>query len=220
MNAVIGWLTDLLYPPKCMLCQRVVESSEETVCSNCGCGLPEYEGALRKVQYFEKAVAPFYYEDCIRDAVLRFKFCGMQNYAAQFAQWMAVWVRAELEGKYELISWVPCSARRRWTRGFDQAELLAKSLARQLGVPCAPVLKKVRNTPKQSGMPNAARRRGNVLGAYRALEPEKLSGKKILLVDDVLTTGATLSECGKVLRIAGSGDLVCAVIAAARRNLK
>ena len=220
MRAVIRWLLDLLYPPKCMLCGRVMESSEDTICPKCGYDLPEYEGALRKVEYFDKTVAPFYYEGQIRDAVLRFKFHGMQNYASQFAQWMAVWVRAELEGKYDLISWVPCSAQRRWTRGFDQAELLAKRLAEQLDVPCIPVLKKVRNTPRQSRMPNAARRRGNVLGAYKALQPEKYSGKRILLVDDVLTTGATLSECGKVLRIAGSGDLVCAVIAAARRNLK
>ena len=209
---------DLLYPPKCMLCHRVMESSDHPVCPTCGCDLPEYDGAPRKVPYFEKVVTPFYYEDHIRDAVRRFKFHGMQSYAGQFARWMAVLIRAELEGKYDLISWVPCSAKRRWARGFDQAELLAKHLSKELGVPCVPVLKKVRNTPKQSQMPNAARRRGNVLGAYKAWNPEAFSGKRILLVDDILTTGATLSECGKVLRIAGSGDPVCAVIATARRN--
>lgn len=218
MKETLKWLLDLLYPPKCMLCHRVMESSDVPICSGCGYDLPEYDGAPRKVQYFEKAVAPFYYEGHIRDAVLRFKFHGMQSYAQQFAKWMTIPVRAELEGKYDLISWVPCSVRRRRVRGFDQAELLARHLAKELGVPCGPVLKKVRNTLKQSQMPNAARRRGNVLGAYRALRPEAICGKRILLVDDVLTTGATLSECGKVLRIAGSGDPVCAVIAVARRN--
>lgn len=218
MRELIKWLADLLYPPKCMLCSRVMESSDTSLCPRCGHDLPEYDGAPRKVQYFEKTVTPFYYEDRIRDAVLRFKFYGMQTYAGRFAGWMAVLVRAQLEGKYDVISWVPCSARRRWVRGFDQAELLAKHLAEELHVSYMPVLKKIRHTPKQSKMPNAARRRGNVLGAYRALEPENFFGKRILLVDDILTTGATLSECGKVLRIAGSGDLVCAVIAAARRN--
>lgn len=218
MRALPGWIADLLYPPKCMLCHRIMESSASPVCGRCGHDLPEYDGALRSVQYFEKSVAPFYYEGCIRDAILRFKFRGMQNYAAKFAQWMAIWVRAELEGKYDLVSWVPCSAQRRWTRGFDQAELLARALAAELNMPCGSVLKKVRNTPKQSQMPNAARRRANVLGAYKALDPENVSGKRILLVDDVLTTGATLSECGKMLRMAGSGDPVCAVISVARRN--
>lgn len=220
MNAIVRWCLDLLYPPKCMLCCRVLESSEQHLCGRCGQELPQFEGAPRKVQYFKKVVTPFYYEGILRDSILRFKFHGMQSYAKQFAQWMAIWVKAELEGKYDMISWVPCGPLRRWTRGFDQSELLAKALAEELDAACVPTLKKIRNTPKQSKMPNAASRRGNVLGAYTAMEPEKFRGKKILLVDDVLTTGATLSECGKTLQIAGSGELVCAAVAAARRNIK
>ena len=165
---------------------------------------------------FEKAVAPFYYETPIRDALIRFKFDGMQSYAAQFAAWMAVWVRDKLAGEYDVISWVPCSALRRWTRGYDQSQLLAQALGKELGVQTIQTLKKVKHNRKQSKTPNPAKRRANVLGVYQPYKPDRFTGKRILLVDDVLTTGATLSECGKILRMAGSGDLVCAVIAARR----
>ena len=214
--SIVTWLLDLLYPPKCMLCHRLLESSYELLCGRCSCELPEYEMLPPKVQYFEKAAVPLYYEGYVRDAVLRFKFGGMQGYAVQFAAWMAQRVQTELAGTYDWISWVPCSFQRKWARGFDQAELLARELAKQLETDCICTLKKIRNTPRQSGISDAARRRANVLGAYKAVDPEMFRGKRILLVDDVLTTGATICECGKVLRLAGSGDLVCAVAAIAK----
>ncbi len=163
---------------------------------------------------YDDAVAPFYYKEPLRSAILRFKFHGLANYDAQFAAWMAIWVRDKLAGKYDLITWVPCSPIRRFTRGYDQAELLAKALAKELNCPVLRTLKKVRHNRKQSKTKDAARRRANVLGVYRAYKPERYTGKRILVVDDILTTGATLSECGKILRMAGAGDLVCAVIAA------
>ena len=150
MKALVRWLLDLIYPPKCMLCRRLLESSDQILCPRCGFDLPEWEGPLRKVRYYEKAVAPFYYKGKVRDAILRFKFHGMQPYARQFARWMAVWVRDHLQGQFELITWVPCSRRRRWSRGFDQAQLLAKALGEELAVPVFRTLEKVKHNPKQS----------------------------------------------------------------------
>lgn len=218
MNAALRWVLDLFYPPKCMLCGRIMESSERALCGRCGMELPEYEGAARKLPYFERCAAPFFYEPPIREAILRFKFRGMRAYADQFAQWMAVSVRDKLPGTYDLISWVPCSRRRRQKRGFDQAELLAKALARVLGMEAVRTLEKIRNNQAQSSTAGAAQRRANVVGVYRAYRPERFSGKRVLLVDDIITTGSTLSECGKVLRLAGSGDLVCAAIAVTRHD--
>ncbi|MBQ9967835.1 MAG: ComF family protein [Oscillospiraceae bacterium] len=220
MRALIQWLLDLLYPPKCMLCHRLLDESTHLLCGRCGHDLPKHEGGLRSVKYFVKGIAPFYYEGHIRDSILRFKFYGMQAYAQQYARWMSVPVEAELKGMYDVISWVPCSPRRRWARGFDQCELLAKALAKEVGSDCLATLKKVRHTEKQSRMSGDAARRANVLDAYQAYRPDRYQRKKILLVDDVLTTGATISECGKILRLAGSGELVCAAIAAARHNNK
>lgn len=216
MSGLTDLVLDLLFPPKCMLCRRLMEDSSQPVCVRCQqSDLPEVTRELPAVPYFEKSVATFWYEEPIIGAILRLKFHGMSAYADQFGRWMAVQARDGLEGKYDLISWVPCSRRRVWTRGYDQAELLAKALARELGREAVPTLRKIRHNPKQSQTKGAARRRANVLGAYRVLDPAQVAGKRILLVDDVLTTGATLSECGKTLRLAGSGELVCAVIAAA-----
>jgi len=220
MSGLIAWFWDLIYPPKCMFCGKLMEHSATPFCTNCQLDLPEYDGPLKTVPYFEKTIAPFYYEGSVRSAILRYKFQGMKRYALPFAQWMAVWVRDKLEGEYDLISWVPCSRLRKWSRGYDQAETLAKALAAALGAEAVCTLKKIKHNPKQSNASSAARRRANVLGVYRAVKPEQFAGKRILLVDDVLTTGATLSECGKMLRLAGSGDLVGAVAAVTRLEVK
>ena len=217
MNSFLELFLDLLFPPKCMLCGSLLKREEQTICRDCTYGeLPEMTGKAEKVPYFKECVAPFHYETPIRDAILRLKFHGMQSYAEQFAAWMAVPVKEKLAGKYDLISWVPCSRMRRWTRGFDQAKLLAQALAKELDGEAVSTLKKIRNTRKQSTITSPAARRANVFGAYKVPNPEIVRDKRILLIDDVLTTGATLSECGKMLQMAGSGELMCAVIAAAR----
>ena len=218
MNAFLDWFLDILFPAKCMFCGKLMQRSDEQVCGACLEDLPEYDGAPPAVPYFEKTVAPFYYQEQVRDSIIRFKFHGMAQYSDAYAKWMAIWVRDKLDGRYDVISWVPCSRKRRWSRGYDQAEVLAKALGEALHTEVVQTLKKTRNNPKQSGIHNAAARRANVLGVYVPYLPERIYGKKILLVDDVLTTGATLSECGKVLRMAGSGDLVCAVIAVTVRE--
>ena len=214
MNVWLDLLLDLFFPPKCMFCGALIERSSMVICNDCMLSeLPEVERELPKVPYFEKSVATFWYEEPVIGSILRFKFHGMTTYGQQFAVWLSGTIRDKLDGQYDLISWVPCSKRRRWSRGFDQAELLAKTVAEQLGAEAVRTLYKVKHNPKQSRTKGAARRKANVLGAYRACEPERFQGKRILLIDDVLTTGATLSECGKTLLMAGSGQLVCAVIA-------
>lgn len=219
MGAVLDLILDLFFPPKCMLCGKLVESIRERVCQDCLLSeLPEYEGSDPDVPYYAHAVATFRYEEPISDAIRRYKFQGMEAYAEQFAAWMAVTIRDKLTDRYDLISWAPCSWQRTWSRGYDQSELLAKRLAKELHVEAVRTLRKVKHTPKQSRTANAARRRANVLGVYRAYEPERFIGKRILMIDDVLTTGATLSECGKVLQMAGAGELVCAVLASAHKD--
>ena len=94
-------------------------------------------------------------------------------------------------------------------------KLIAAAVARELNVPLTRTLKKIRNTPPQSGIPNAARRRANVLNAYRAVNNKEWAGKRILLLDDIITTGATASECAKTLLIAGAKEVSCAAVAVA-----
>lgn len=218
MNAIAAWLCDLLYPPKCMLCGRLLRDSEAVLCGRCGHELPEWDNAPRRVPGYERCAAAFVYEEPIRGAILRFKFHGMQTYAVQFARWMAVRVRGELRTSFDFVTWTPCSRRRRWSRGFDQAELLAKALARELDLEARPTLEKFRHRPPQSKTKTAAKRRANVQGAYRLLPGADVRGRTVLVVDDILTTGATLGECGRILRQAGAKDLYAAVIAAVNQD--
>ncbi len=221
MGAVLDLILDLLYPPKCMLCQRIMDSGETVLCPGCAVSdLPEYEGKDPQIQYFEAAAVTFFYEEPMIGAILRFKFHGMRSYTDQFTDWLAATIRNKLAGQYDILSWVPCSKRRAWTRGFDQSELLARALAEKLDADCIRTLTKVKHNRKQSQTGNAAKRRANVLGVYRPYHRERFAGKRILLIDDVVTTGATLSECGKTLRMAGAGPLVCAALAAAHREKK
>jgi len=98
-------------------------------------------------------------------------------------------------------------------RGYDQAYLLARSTAKELGLPLTPTLHKQRNTQPQSGTGDAAKRRANIAGAYRMKRSADVTGKRILRMDDIVTTGATLSECARVLGKAGAEQVVCATVA-------
>ena len=89
-------------------------------------------------------------------------------------------------------------------------------MGQELGLAPVPVLKKIRNNRQQSRITGTAERRANVLGAYRMMNPEAVRGKRVLLLDDILTTGATAGECARMLLTAGAEEVHCAVIAAAR----
>ncbi len=117
-----------------------------------------------------------------------------------------------------MISWVPVSPLRHFTRGYDQSQLVAKALARELGASSVKVLKKIHHTPPQSGLKDAAQRKANVLGVYQVCTPGVIAGKRILLIDDVVTTGATASECARTLLAAGAKEIVLAAIAAASND--
>ena len=129
---------------------------------------------------------------------------------------MAQCVHDHLDGRYDLITWVPLSDRRKRERGYDQAFLLASAAALELGDVAVETLRKERNTDPQSGITEDAQRRANVLGAYTPVDPELVAGKRVLLIDDVVTTGSTLSECARTLRTMGAEDVVCAALARAR----
>ena len=108
---------------------------------------------------------------------------------------------------------------RRLSRGYDQVELLADAVAEEMGTVSIRTLRKIRNTPPQSRLKDAARRRANVLGAYISVNPEAIRGKRILLLDDIITSGATASECARVLLTAGAKEVYCAALAAANHKM-
>ena len=135
--------------------------------------------------------------------------------AEGYGELLARCAAEELGGQFDTVTWVPVSKKREHERGYDQAYLLAKETARHWGIEPMRLLRKTRNNAAQSGLSSAAERRGNVLGVYEAENTDRIRGAKILLIDDILTTGATLGECVRVLREAGAADVVCATLARA-----
>lgn len=210
-------ILDLLYPPKCVFCRALTEDGGE-ICPACAQKLLHLEGETRSGEFFSTCAAAFPYVEPIRTSIHRFKFRGAAHYADCYGKLMAACVVRELSGRFDLVSWVPVSARRRRERGYDQAKLLCHALCRQLRTKEIRTLRKKVDNPAQSGLEDAKQRRANVLGVYTPVHPERISGKRILLIDDIITTGATLSECSRVLLTAGAGEVVCAVLAAAQRT--
>ena len=116
----------------------------------------------------------------------------------------------------DLVTWAPLHPKRKRNRGYDQAELLARRVGELTGLPVESTLEKTRVTAVQSQTREDEARRANVQGAYRLRPNLNLEGKRIVLVDDVATSGATLAECASALRQAGAGSIAGLTFARAR----
>jgi len=149
------------------------------------------------------------YEDAGRELIARLKYRN----ARSALRWLVVSMAALVVSiPVDTVTWVPTTRARRRDRGFDQAELLARGVARQLRVPCRPLLARAHGPP-QTGRSGPERRVGPVLTARHARMPAR-----VLLVDDVITTGTTMSVAARTLRAAGVSHV--SVLAAARTPLK
>ena len=212
-------LADILFPRKCLICEQMMDNEPFYICSKCRTEVEEHPKAKRKISFVAGWTALWYYTNGVRDSLLRYKFQGHFNHGTIYGRLLAMKLLNKPE-KYDLVSWVPVSPLRRWQRGFDQAELIATALAQELQLPLIPVLRKSRHTKRQSSLPDAAHRRANILGAYKPRNLKRFQGKTILLIDDIITTGATISECAKTLLVAGAKEVYCAAAAAANDNKK
>ncbi|MBR4309163.1 MAG: ComF family protein [Oscillospiraceae bacterium] len=172
-------------------------------------------GLLHRGKHFEHCCSVYYYEKHVASAVKRLKFGGMDFYARSFGRILAQRLKEENQ-QFDLITWVPVSPQRKYNRGYDQAQLIACAVGEALGIPVISALKKIRHTPPQAGGLDASQRRANVLNAYVAVNPSQITGKRILVVDDVITSGATLSECCRILKMAGAKSLLCGTFAAGK----
>lgn len=217
MGAFSSFL-DILFPPRCVFCRRFLKSGARVqICGECERTLPYTSGGgEKKGEFFSVCVAPLYYEDTVRESLLRFKFKDATGYAEEYGKLLADCIRENLAGRYDLISWVPLSPQRLRERGYDQAMLLALAAALELDDVAVSTLDKTLDAEKQSAMGSPEKRRANIAGAYRAVDPELIDGKRILLIDDIVTTGSTLSECAKTLLAAGAAEVLCAAVARTR----
>ena len=216
MRELLNRALALLYPPRCAFCHNLMPR-DVPVCQHCLDTILRTEGAAQSQRFahVSNCVSPLYYEGSVRDSLLRYKFRSLSGYAKIYGEFLAKCID-ENGISCDSITWVPLSRGRKRVRGYDQAQLLAEELSRRTGVPCIRMLRKIRNNPAQSGTGGRAARKANVAGMYRAVSPDAIAGKRILLVDDIVTTGATLSECAAVLEKAGAAEVSAVTVARGR----
>lgn len=217
MNLLQRFL-NLIYPPKCPFCGRILERNEEGLCARCQRTLPWVNGQNAPVDFCDACLSPLQYRAGVRSAVHRYKFRYGHTHSRFFGTLMAQCLHDRWSEPVDVILWVPLSKKHRRKRGYDQAELLARRVGEETGHPVLDGLEKVRNTATQSTLEKPSQRRANVLGAYRVRSGTDLTGKRVVLVDDVVTSGATLSECASCLRAAGAASVVALTFASARKE--
>ena len=209
---------DLLFPPKCPYCQKILDDPRAPLCPDCQPRLPWLEGKAgeRRIDFADGCFSPLAYRDAVPQAVQRYKFSRVRALSRPLAALMARCLADRLPEGADLITWAPLAKKRMRERGFNQAELLAREVGRLLSVPAGPVLEKTKNTRPQSELEEESARRANARGAYALLPGAALEGKRVVLVDDVVTSGSTLSECAALLRQAGAEEVFCLTLARAR----
>lgn len=189
------------------------------MCASCRAELPwTSAGQVLHGDHFTGAYAPLRYEGKASAALRRYKFNGRTSYAGCFAELIASCLREHQADKADVVTWVPLGRLRYIRRGYSQSKILARHLAKLLGIPARGLLTKIRETPKQSRLGSEAARRANVSGAYKA--GGRAEGKRVILVDDVFTTGATVSECARMLRTAGAVSVSAAALCTANHQIK
>ena len=215
-------LHELILPPSCIFCGKVTERQEPcedclkqateltaTVCRRCG-AYPEDCGCLNKIFAFTRNVACFIYDKSPRNLLLRYKMRYKPQLAVFMARRMFYHIQARLGSDFSCVVYVPQSYRNRLKRRFNPNKELAERVASHLGVDCSCPLKRVRSTPQkyvQSG-----ERWANARASYALRRKAAVSGR-VLLIDDLFTTGATLNACAELLREAGAEEVVCATFA-------
>ncbi len=221
---ISGGVLDILFPPKCVFCGKLLDG-EPDICGKCRGSLEEFpelspntqpDGKSR-LQFLDSFTAVWYYKGKVRDGILGLKFHYRVDYAEPLGRSIAMKVLREQGTGFDVVTWAPVSALRKLRRGYDQSQLLARTVGKELDIPVKRLLKKQRHTPAQSRLTTEARK-ANVLGAYRLAGKQSAAGKRVLLIDDVFTTGATAEECARVLLTAGAKSVSCAAVAAAPRH--
>ena len=228
-------ISDVLLPPLCLSCRAAVEGHgglcptcwsridfiQAPLCDRLGIPLPYAAGdrmvsagALADPPVYGRARAAARYDGEMRKLVHGLKYRDSHEGAALFARWMAQ-AAGELLADADLLVPVPLARLRLWRRRFNQSALLADRIARQSGVRVdAFLLQRVRRTASQVGL-SAEQRRRNVAGAFAVPEARRpeLAGRNVVLVDDVITTGATANACARTLKRAGAARVDVAALA-------
>ncbi len=239
LRRAVGAVLDAVLPPQCLSCGDVTQTPgalcpacwarivwlAPPLCARCGAPFefdPDPHGTegalcgpcLAAPPAFERARAVFRYDEASRGLILAFKHADRTHAAPSFGQWLAR-AGAEVLADADIVTPVPLHWTRLAWRRYNQSALLAHAVARASGRSCLPdLLRRIRRTPTQGERGRAARER-NVRRAFAVSERYRplLSGRRVVLVDDVLTTGATVEECARVLTESGAASVAVLTLA-------
>jgi competence protein ComFC len=158
------------------------------------------------------------YEGTLRELIHLYKYGRIQTLSRPLADFLAA--ALPLDERFDAVTPVPLHWRKQWQRGFNQSELLAQAIARRRGIPVVRALRRVRFTQTQAGLSNTERRKNVAMAFRRRRAARTLAGRRVLLVDDVMTTGATAAACARVLKQAGAAGVVLLTVARVDRRLE
>jgi ComF family protein len=166
---------------------------------------------------FDRAYSYGFYEGALRKLIHLFKYSGMKPLGKRLAGLLSRALPDEGVESFDAVVPMPLHWRRRWKRGFNQSKILARRVAKERHVRMLDVVKRVRATATQAGLTNSNRRK-NVAGAFRVFKKTQVAGKRILLIDDVMTTGATATACAFALKRAGAKSVTLLTLARVDRR--
>lgn len=213
---LIDRVVRFLFPPRCVLCEKLLVDGSGDICPECFTAARVFAHQPWNIPHVKSWHALWHYGGTVRDSLVRYKFWHRRSYCVTYGRELAQRIR-ESKVSYDTISWVPISFLRKVGRGYDQVELVAEVVGRELGQAPVRLLHKYRHNRKQSTVRGIENRRRNVRNVYRIENGAEVKGKRILLLEDIITTGATISEASRVLKENGAKEVHAACIAVANK---
>ena len=238
---LLAEILDFIWPRTCEACGRPVDRPGRHFCSDCLNRLPftPTDGCCRRCgRAAEKLDGEFFCEDCrvyrpsfdrsasalsfegdAREAMNAFKFNNHLWLRDDLVDWMEAVARARFKiEEIDVVVAMPSTLWHRFDRGYNQCAYLARALAKRLGKPYVPFALRRKGNPKKQGRLSEEERRTNVIGTFGVLRPRTIAGKTVMVVDVIMTTGSTLSECAAELKRSGAARVWCVTLARSLRS--
>lgn len=212
LKKALIFLLQIIYPKQCLICGKL---NIDTICNKC---LKEIKPVMKMEQYknknFNEHLYIFEYEGIIRKKIIDYKFKDKAYLNELFAKIILKNEKiCRKIKKYDIIISVPIHKKRKTERGYDQSELIAIKLAKELNVELIKNnLVKQKHTIAQSTL-SKEQRQQNVKQVYKLMNKQKIQNKKIIIIDDIYTTGSTVEECSRILKQNGAKEILVLTIA-------
>lgn len=224
---IFEYILRLLFPPKCIFCEALLSiGTNPEICQSCYSKMPLHDSDYLSpgvettvLKGCDRVVSLFRYSGIVRETLLRYKFNDRPSYFRTLSLLLyEKLIKVTKNDTFDIIVSVPLHKKRELSRGYNQARLISECVAKKLGKPdCSRMIKRKRETAVQSTLTHEERIE-NVREAFYVLNPSIFNGKKVLLIDDILTTGNTIGECGRLIKEAGAAEVIGAVLATGRMD--